>query len=67
LRIVTLLVPSDDGVADPPDTVVFEANGNTRLALDGGRETIHVGSRQIIVERENGPGIMPLSDSWSGA
>ena len=67
LRIVTLLVPADDEVADPPDAVASEVDGNTRLVLDGGRETVHVGSRQIVIECEHGPGIRPLSDSGSEA
>jgi hypothetical protein len=67
LRIVTLLVPCDDEVADPPDVIASEFDGNTRLVLDGGRETVHVGSRQITIDREHGPGIKPLADSWSEA
>ena len=66
LRIVTLLVPGDAEVVDPPDVVASEANGNTWLVLDGGRETVHVGSRQIIIKRKDRPCIMPLSDSGSG-
>lgn len=67
LRIVTLLVPGNGNLADPPDAVTSEADGNMRLVLDGGRETVHVGSRQIVIERKDGPGIRPLSNSWNGA
>ena len=61
VRITTLLVPlgSDDVI--PPDIIAAFEDGETKLVLDGGRETIRVDSRQIVVERADGHALMPLS------
>jgi len=62
LRITTLLVPVGSDEAAPPDVVPMFEEGDMGLMLDGGRETIRVDSRQIVVEHATGHTFMPLSD-----
>ena len=62
LRITTLLVPVGSDETAPPDVIPTFKDDDVKLELDGGRETICVDSRQIVVEHGTGHTLMPLSD-----
>jgi hypothetical protein len=59
LRIVTLLVPLDDGVP-PPQAILVPATDGVNLMFGDAQETIRVGDRQITVACTGRPDIVPL-------